>query len=155
MRENLPTNPGESSAPNAAIEHIHDGQLLLAYIIRASWMPDQTQFVTPDNFSQQMGMIVYGAGQSVVPHVHLPIVRQVHGASEVVIVRKGKCVVDFFRTDRSYMLSRELHVGDIVSLIDGGHGFRMIEDTVLFEVKQGPYIGLKEKERFEGSVPQQ
>jgi hypothetical protein len=25
----------------------------------------------------------------------------------------------------------------------------MLEDTVLFEVKQGPYAGLVEKERFE------
>ena len=33
-------------------------------------------------------------------------------------------------------------------MIDGGHGFRMLEDTVFLEVKQGPYTGVDEKERF-------
>ena len=33
-------------------------------------------------------------------------------------------------------------------MISGGHGFRMLEDTVLFEVKQGPYTGLDEKKWF-------
>jgi hypothetical protein len=31
----------------------------------------------------------------------------------------------------------------------GGHGFRMLEDTVLLEVKQGPYGGQAEKSRFD------
>ena len=33
-------------------------------------------------------------------------------------------------------------------MVGGGHGFQMLEDTVLIEVKQGPYTGLDEKERF-------
>ena len=153
MNANLPTMSDKLNSTQAAVELIHDGELLLAYIIRASWLPTKTQFVTPDHLAQQMGMIVYGAGQAIIPHVHLPVVREVHGAAEVVIVRKGSCVIDFYKRDKTYMFSRELALGDIVSLIDGGHGFRMVEDTVLFEVKQGPYIGLKEKERFEASVP--
>ncbi len=42
-----------------------------------------------------------------------------------------------------------MSTGDILVLVSGGHGFRMLEDTVLMEVKQGPYTGLKEKERFD------
>ena len=44
--------------------------------------------------------------------------------------------------------TRELLPGDIMLMVGGGHGFRMLEDTVLLEVKQGPYTGLDEKERF-------
>jgi hypothetical protein len=33
-------------------------------------------------------------------------------------------------------------------MVAGGHGFRMLEDTVILEVKQGPYTGEDEKERF-------
>jgi len=33
-------------------------------------------------------------------------------------------------------------------MVTGGHGFRMLENTVFLEVKQGPYTGLEEKERF-------
>jgi len=42
-----------------------------------------------------------------------------------------------------------LETGDIVMLVNGGHGFSLLEDTILFEIKQGPYTGLVEKERFE------
>jgi hypothetical protein len=33
-------------------------------------------------------------------------------------------------------------------MLAGGHGFRLLEDTTFVEVKQGPYTGLEEKERF-------
>lgn len=131
------------------VEIIRDDDRVLAYIVSGNWLPIQTEFVTPDHLNQQIGMIVYGGGKTIQPHVHLPVMREVHGASEVVIVRKGHCVIDFYSAEKEYLLSRNLRVGDIALLIDGGHGFRMIEDTVLLEVKQGPYIGLKEKERFE------
>jgi hypothetical protein len=38
--------------------------------------------------------------------------------------------------------------GDVLLLVKGGHGFRMLEETVFVEIKQGPYTGLDEKERF-------
>ena len=44
--------------------------------------------------------------------------------------------------------TRELATGDVMLMVGGGHGFRMLEDTVLLEVKQGPYTGVAEKERF-------
>jgi hypothetical protein len=35
-------------------------------------------------------------------------------------------------------------------LAAGGHGFEMLEDTEMFEIKQGPYAGENDKTRFEG-----
>ena len=122
--------------------------LELAYAVKASWKPLKTEFVTPDTFSLQMGMIVYGKDQEIPAHVHLPITRQVQGTNEVVTVRSGNCEIDIDDSDRNLIATRELAQGDIVLLLDGGHGFRMNEDAVLFEVKQGPYAEGKDKERF-------
>lgn len=130
------------------VQIISDGDLPLAYIVRAGWMPDKSQFLTPDNFGQQMGMIVYGAGQSIQPHLHLPVVREVHGTTECIVVRKGSCALDIYDRNKRFLSAHELYLGDIVLLLGGGHGFRMREDTVLFEVKQGPYVGMADKERF-------
>lgn len=130
------------------VQIISDGNLPLAYIVRAGWTPDKTLFLTPDDFGQQMGMIVYGAGQSIQPHLHLPVVREVHGTTECVVVRKGSCMLDIYDQNKRFLSAHELHLGDIVLLLGGGHGFRMREDTVLFEVKQGPYVGMADKERF-------
>ncbi len=130
------------------MEIVSDGSLPLAYFIRADWMPGKTEFLTPDSFGQQMGMIVYPKDSSIQPHLHLPVIREVHGTTECIFVRKGRCALDIYNSGKEIIRTLELAVGDIVLLINGGHGFRMHEDTVLFEVKQGPYIGLADKERF-------
>lgn len=130
------------------IEIVNDGEMPLAYFVRAGWMPEKSTFVTPDHFGQQMGMIVYGAGQAIQPHLHLPVVREVHGTSECIVVRKGACLIDLYDRNKQLVSTHALATGDIVLLLGGGHGFRMTEDTVLFEVKQGPYVGMADKERF-------
>jgi hypothetical protein len=131
------------------IESIRDGRTLLAYIIRAAATRASTSFFTSDDASFQAGFVVYAAGGSVVPHVHLPVVRTVVGTSELLQVRAGRCIVDIYGENRALVASRELRTGDLVLSMGGGHGFRMLEDTVLFEVKQGPYNGQVEKERFD------
>jgi hypothetical protein len=142
--------PDESErAAMKSIEPIWDGQTLLAYVVRADATAATTSFFTGDDASFQAGFVVYEAGGSVVPHVHLPIVRTVSGTSELLLVRRGRCIVDLYSEDRAFVASRQLGTGDLVLAIRGGHGFRMIEDTVLFEIKQGPYSGQAEKERFD------
>ena len=42
--------------------------------------------------------------------------------------------------------------GDVVLLAHGGHGFSMLEPSEMIEVKQGPYAGEQDKERF-ASIP--
>jgi len=42
----------------------------------------------------------------------------------------------------------KLNVGDVMLMVGSGHGFRMLEDTVLLEIEQGLYTGEDEKERF-------
>ncbi len=120
----------------------------LAYVVRAALAPDTTTFTTPEDLNLQIGFVVYPAGGTIPPHIHLPLERRIVGTSEVLIVRKGRCFVDFFSDEREPVATRELGPGDIMLLVSGGHGFRMLENTVLLEVKQGPYTGLVEKERF-------
>lgn len=130
------------------VEIISDGDQPLAYFVNGDWMPQKSEFMTPDHFGQQIGMIVYGAGTAIQPHLHLPIVREVHGTTECIVVRKGSCDIDIYDQNKKLIASRALKAGDIVLLLGGGHGFRMTEDTILFEVKQGPYLGMADKARF-------
>ncbi len=120
----------------------------LAYIIRAEINPKETAFLTPPEFRQQVGFVVYSAGSKIERHVHRPLERHLVGTSEVLIVRRGRCEIDIYNNRRDLVATRELRQGDIMLMVDGGHGFRMLEDTVFIEVKQGPYTGLDEKKRF-------
>ena len=133
----------------SGIETIRQGGALLGHVVRADTTRAATSFFTGEEASFQAGFVVYPAGGVIVPHVHLPVVRAVAGTSEMLLVRKGRCIVDIYGEDRALVASRELGAGDLVLLVGGGHGFRMLEDTVLLEVKQGPYSGQAEKERFD------
>lgn len=129
-------------------EWVKAGDRPLACIIRASVMPSQTTFVTPDDYKQQVGFIAYPAGGVIKRHVHKPLERHIVGTSEVLIVRKGRAEIDIYDDDRTLVATRELRTGDVMLMVGGGHGFRILEDTVFLEVKQGPYTGIDEKERF-------
>ena len=130
------------------IEVIGAGGQELTYIIRAAYHPTETSFLTPPELKQQVGYIVYPAGAEIPRHCHRPVERQIVGTSEVLVIKSGRCVIDIYDDEHRLIATRELCVGDVVLMVGGGHGFRMLEDTVLLEIKQGPYTGLDEKERF-------
>jgi quercetin dioxygenase-like cupin family protein len=131
------------------IETVSSDGTVLAYIARGGAIPEKTTFLTPQDCNLQVGHVVYPAGSEISRHMHLPIERHLVGTTEVLIVERGRCEVDVYAEDRSLVATRELRAGDILIAVGGGgHGFRLLEDTVLLEVKQGPYPGGAEKERF-------
>jgi uncharacterized protein with PhoU and TrkA domain len=132
----------------SVVEHVCWHGQPLCYIIRASLLPEKTTFLTPPEFKQQVGFVVYPKGGEIARHVHVALERNLVGTSEVLIIRRGHCEIDIFNDDKDLVATRELHEGDVMLMVGGGHGFRMLEDTVFLEVKQGPYTGLDEKEHF-------
>ena len=130
------------------VEQIACDEKPLAYIIRAEMRPAKTTFVTLSEFKQQVGFIVYPAGGAIQRHDHRPLVRHLVGTSEVLVVQNGRCEIDIYNDNRQLVATRELRRGDIMLMVGGGHGFRMLEDTVFLEIKQGPYTGEAEKQRF-------
>ena len=121
---------------------------LLALLLSSRDDPDETTFPTPPELGLQVGFVVYPAGGEIQRHDHRPLERRIVGTPEVLVVRSGRCEVDLYDEERRQVATRELRAGDVILIAAGGHGFRMLEDTVLLEVKQGPYVGLDEKERF-------
>lgn len=128
------------------IEEIKVDGSIAAIIVRSGFNPDGIQFVTPDDYSQQLGYMRRPAGYVIQPHVHIQVDRKASFTQEVLLVRKGRVRVDFYRDDESYVESREITTGDVILLSMGGHGFEMIEESEMIEVKQGPYMD--DKRRF-------
>ena len=58
--------------------------------------------------------------------------------------------MDFYDDYEDYLESRMLNAGDVILLVSGGHGFNVMEEVEMIEVKQGPYSGNADKKRFEG-----
>ena len=89
-------------------------------------------------------------GKVIPPHVHNPVAREVHYTQEVLFLKKGRLRVDFYDSDQCYLESRILAAGDVILLATGGHGFEVLEEIEMIEVKQGPYAGEADKTRFVG-----
>ena len=122
---------------------------LLAIIIKAGYTSNGIKFFTPNEFSQQLAYMERKKGYVIPPHVHNKVQRDVFLTKETIFVRKGKVRIDFYDDDKNYLESKILKTGDVVLLAYGGHGFKMLESTEMIEVKQGPYVGEMDKERFE------
>ena len=131
------------------IEKIIHENRLLAIIVSSDFHEEGIHFFTPDDFSQQLAYIQHPAGKEIAPHTHNSVRREVHYTQEVLFIRKGKLRVDFYDEQSNYLESRVLEGGDTVLLSDGGHGFEVLEDIAMIEVKQGPYAGDMDKTRFE------
>ena len=122
---------------------------ILACIIRAEFKQDGIAFFTPDTFSQQLGYMNRPTDYVIAPHVHNLVERKVELTQEVLIVHSGKVRVDFYDDNRQYLESRIIQKGDVILLAHGGHGFKVLEQAEMIEVKQGPYCGEMDKVRFE------
>jgi hypothetical protein len=141
---------------SSTIETITDGKETLAIILRAGFSAPGIHFFTPDTFSQQLAYMRHPAGKTIDAHCHVALPRSIEYTQEVLVLRSGVLRVDFYRSDdKSYLESRILRAGDVILLAHGGHGFEVLEEIEMIEIKQGPYGGAAEKTRFPGAAPEQ
>ena len=131
------------------IEEVKNQEQLLSIIIRAHYKTDGISFFTPGDFSQQLGYMNRPKGYVIDPHVHNLVERKVVLTQEVLYIKSGKVRVDFYDDERVYLQSRIVETGDVILLAAGGHGFDMLENSEIIEIKQGPYCGDEDKVRFD------
>ncbi|WP_316824801.1 hypothetical protein [Pedobacter miscanthi] len=130
------------------IERILHKNQILAIIIRSNYQKEGISFFTPGDFSQQLGYMNRPKGYVIEPHIHNIIERKVTLTQEVLYIKSGKVVVNFYTDEKLYLENRIVETGDVILLAAGGHGFEMIEDSEIIEVKQGPYFGDEDKIKF-------
>ena len=130
------------------VEQVVSGDILLAIIVRNSFSKPGVSFFTSDNLSQQLAFIRHLPGKLIEPHIHNPVQREVLYTQEVLVIKKGVLRVDFYDNSRAYLESRLLSAGDVILLAEGGHGFEVLEELEMIEVKQGPYAGDCDKTKF-------
>ena len=126
------------------------GGVEFAIILRSDFHELGIHFFTPADYSQQLGYMRHPAGHVIEAHVHNPLPRAVHFTREALFLRRGRLRVDFYTDGGEYFESRELGAGDVILLTAGGHGFEVLEEIEMVEVKQGPYTGDIDKRRISG-----
>jgi mannose-6-phosphate isomerase-like protein (cupin superfamily) len=130
------------------IENISHKNEVISIIVRNDFEKPGVNFFTPNDYSQQLAYMKHSAGKIIQPHIHKSVQRKVHFTQETLFIKRGKLQVDFYSTQQIFLESRVLFAGDVILLIKGGHGFKVLEDIEMFEVKQGPYAGDEDKVKF-------
>jgi len=122
---------------------------LIAIILPKNIDTKGATFFTPPDSSQQVGLLRHSKGAKVKPHVHKLVKRRIERTQEVLHIKDGKVSVFLYDEKKKYLCTRILKKGDTILLAGGGHGIEVLEDSLILEVKQGPYAGVDDKEYLE------
>ncbi len=132
----------------ANILEIKDGKKLVALIFKHALRAEGVKFLTPNNYTLQLGLLEHPRGKEVRPHRHPNLKYNVNTTQEFIYVEKGSIQAIFFNNNWSVLKKIKLNKGDFMLCISGGHAFKMLAATRLIEVKQGPYPGDKKAKIF-------
>ena len=132
------------------IEEVKKKNKLIAIIVRDNYLNDGVNFITPNEYSQQVAYMHHPTGKVIDAHVHNLVHRNVVMTQEVLVIKKGILRVDFYDEYEDYLESKKLYAGDLILLVSGGHGFEVLKEVEMIEIKQGPYAGELDKTRFNG-----
>jgi len=134
------------------IETIRHENVVIAIIIYRNHpiQNNSIEFLSPLDYSLQVGVMRRPKDYKVTPHCHNPVNRHTTGTQEFLIIVQGRIKIDFFSYQQLYLESRELSTGDAIQLCGAGHGITILEETIMYEVKNGPFIEGTDKGRFEG-----
>jgi hypothetical protein len=127
---------------------IKKGDKIIAIVFKKSIKADGVKFLTPEDYSLQLGLLVHPKGKIIKDHIHNPNIKySIDMAQEFLYIEKGKVKVKFFDDNWDLVGKEILTAGDFLLHVSGGHGFEVLEECRMIEVKQGPYPG-KEKAKI-------
>jgi hypothetical protein len=132
------------------IEKIYNQKKLYALIVRRNYQKKKgVNFFTDKESTQQFGYMNHKKNHIILPHRHNKRQSKILLTTEVLILLKGILRVDFYTDKEKYLFSKKLYANDLILLSDGGHGFKVLKDVKMIEVKQGPYSLSMDKVKFE------
>ena len=129
-------------------EFISDDHRTYCLIIPRTCETEETEFFTQSTDYFQVGFIRRKAGELIKRHYHPKTERRIDATWEFLLVRSGAMTITVFDEQNEPVAERRLEEGDAVLFMGGGHGFVAHGELTLLEVKQGPYVGAKDKVHF-------
>lgn len=114
---------------------------LIALLVDNSNLKEDGTFpVTDSSFPLQMIMMKRANGHVFAKHTHERLERKINFLQEVIIVNKGKLLINVCSREGESIGSYEVSSGQCLFLIDGGYEIEVLEDALFYEFKNGPYI---------------
>ena len=116
--------------------------LLARYIPSLEAWNEGLNFFSHDTEFLQVGTWVYENGKELKAHIHNKVNRDIGWTQELLFINEGSVLAKIFDSKGTEIQELKMVKGDLLILIDGGHGYKILEDnTKVLEVKNGPYLG--------------
>ncbi|EKD80032.1 MAG: hypothetical protein ACD_40C00213G0016 [uncultured bacterium] len=122
---------------------------ILAIIFSHNLKSKGVSFLTPNDYTLQLGLIEHPANTVVRDHVHNPEIKyKVDTTQEFLYLEKGRVKAKIFTDDFKLVEEVILEPGDFMLHVAGGHGFEVLKKCRLIEIKQGPYPGPEHVKKY-------
>ena len=119
------------------------------YAILAPWdeTKDGSEWIGAQHESLQASRMRYPAGKVFKTHWHILNPRTIKRTQEAFIVISGRLAVDVY--DKTSIIGTlEAGPGEAIFVYRGGHGVRVLEDFVGYEIKAGSFSCVSEDKEF-------
>ena len=107
------------------------------------------KFFTPNSLGIQVGSMNHSKNHIIKPHFHINRKKIIKEMSELLIIFSGQLKVYFYNKKKLRAKSVIINKKDMILLLSGGHGFKVLKKLEMLEIKQGPFIGDKDKMKLE------
>ena len=123
------------------IKEISFENQLYAFVCSLNDVSKGLEFLSDDSDFIQLGTWNYEKNFSTVPHYHLEHDKSSNLTQEVVLVHKGSVKCRLFTKEGIYVDEVDINEGELIVQIYGVHEYIMNEDSIVLEIKNGPYYG--------------
>jgi len=126
-----------------------DEKVLLLSINRKEEISDERIDICPENKYLQVSTKRLKKDIKFKPHKHNALERNIDNTHECWIILEGSIKASFYDLNNDLIYETILKSGDCAVVYDSGHSMEIIEDnTIIYEVKNGPYYGQQKDKTF-------
>lgn len=125
----------------SAVKEIKENDTVYALVYSNNLTAEGVRFLTPNDYTLQVGLLEHPAGHKVRPHRHPDLHYDVSTTQEFLYIESGEVEATLYREDWSILTTCTLKAGDFALFVFGGHSFEMKTKVRIIEIKQGPYPG--------------
>ena len=132
------------------IYKIVHNEIIYAIIVKSNYKKKGINFFSKNKDSFQIGYINYPKGHEILKHYHPRRKKIIYDNNEALFIKKGKIRINFFdpKNMKKSFCSKILNKNDIILILYAGHGFEVIDNVQMLEIKQGPYYPKSNKIKF-------
>jgi len=125
---------------NKSVQRIYRHRKLIAIVFRKNLQVKELEFFTKKKNPFQIGAHNRKKGVKLTPHIHKlkkPITIKI--LAEWLFVQSGKIRVTIYTSKGEIIQQKILSTGESILLMEQGHGVEFLQDSKIFEIKQGPF----------------